>query len=206
MYSDTFWDDLYSSNMETPWNSKCWFQISTTYLDKHIIQGEETRKLLDYGCGIGRIGEYYMSKGFLVDFADISSKVTSIIKNRLIGCDCNVFTVNDPNKLETNYDVIICWGVLHHVDPIYWDDFVTSFKKRLNNRGILIIGGWDKNDVEFTNTSCRISKVTKAQTWFINTVEKYIENGLFLLSHKETFMFTEPSYNINRTFTYYVLI
>lgn len=203
MYSDNFWNEIYSFGLNKPWMSEDWFKISINYIEKFIKQ--DIKKILDYGCGIGAIGNYLISKGFFVDFADISSKITSYLRKKVASDKCNVFTIDHPNKLTESYDLIICWGVMHHINPLFWDEFMDGFRKKLNNHGQLIIGGWDKNDVEFTTNSCRISKVTKAQTWYVNDIEKYIESGKFVLLYKDTFVFTEPYFDIKRTFTYYIL-
>lgn len=205
MYSQIFWDEIYSSRGILPWASDTFSQITINHIKKHIESRELKDRILDYGCGTGRIGEHFLSKGFIVDFADISSMATASVRDRLGNLKCNIFTIGSPCNLKSCYDVIICWGVLHHINPIYWDDFMEGFRRILNRGGILIIGGWDKRDVEFKNTNHRISKVTNTQTWSINGLERYVDNGMFSLSYKEIFTFVEPHYNINRTFVYYVL-
>lgn len=207
MHSDIFWNSIYENESNLPWTTNTWRDISLSYINKYILSLNRGCRILDYGCGNGNIAMAYYNKGYRMDVADISSSIAVKLEKKFlsISMDINVYTTNNPITINNIYNAIICWGVLHHIDTNYWEDFLEIFHSQLDNKGILIIGGWDKEDIEFLNTDIRISKSTHAATWYINNVDKYINLDKFHVNHKGSFMFTEPIYNMERKFSFYVL-
>ena len=45
MYSDNFWNEIYSFGLNKPWMSEDWFKISINYIEKYIKQ--DIKKILD---------------------------------------------------------------------------------------------------------------------------------------------------------------
>lgn len=94
-------------------------------LKKHRLT-EKNLRLLDIGCGLGLDSIILERNGFIVTGIDISTKSIEHAKelNKIYGCTVkyealNFFDINNYDYFG-RYDVIYCFGFLHHVtDDIY---------------------------------------------------------------------------------------
>ncbi|MGB9631829.1 MAG: class I SAM-dependent methyltransferase [Chloroflexaceae bacterium] len=99
--------------------------------------------VLDFGCGVGR-----MARGFRRHF---SNYVGLDISHSLIAKACNLyrsdrnsfFFVNTTPRLSLpphhKFDLIHCWGVLHHVaDQEIVLQYIAEFVRRLAENGLLV--------------------------------------------------------------------
>lgn len=77
---------------------------------------------LDYCCGLGEVSLQLASHGAKVNGIDISQKSVDTARRRLKDAgfgDSSVFEVMDAEQLsfeDNSFDVIVCSGVLHHLD------------------------------------------------------------------------------------------
>src|SRR5262245_1513442 len=82
------------------------------WLDRHIgpLAG---KRVLDAGCGSGRLSRYYASKGAQVVGFDFSSQSIDVARHQSQGSNPNyrVQSVFDLDEQNT-YEVVITWGML----------------------------------------------------------------------------------------------
>jgi len=115
-----------ASNQETAASDKKFYSItrgSQTYVRRRLLKRiSNGKKFLDYGCGKGEISIFLAKNDAEVTGIDISDVSIKIAKENAIAQglkDEPTFLVMDGENLEFNdntFDVIICSGVLHHLD------------------------------------------------------------------------------------------
>ncbi|MBQ4400431.1 MAG: class I SAM-dependent methyltransferase [Alphaproteobacteria bacterium] len=145
MQDKKFWDDVYRKGF-TPWIDK---GKDSAFAEKIVndTKLDQSTKVLDYGCGEGKIGEYFLEHGLHVDFAEISSIQVDFLRKKF-GGKSNIFEVTEPKdiSIDEKYDVIICSTVLHRIEPEKWSDFLQQFNVLLEEGGQLWISGFDRSD------------------------------------------------------------
>lgn len=148
---------------------KNYFNNTNKYIsDNHIIElrrtyiaenlsGTSGKNIIDIGCGNGQISLPFINNN-KVTFLDLSENMLEIIKNQIpeelisnaniINCDFNTFPT------EQKYDIIICLGVLAHVENI--EKGITKLKNLMGPNGTMII--------QFTNNGNVLSKLLRFTT------------------------------------------
>lgn len=92
-------------------------------------------KLLDVGCGNGRILRLLRNRGFEIIGVDVND---SIIKSNLEnGLKC--ISASEFNKTNDLYDVILMFHVIEHFHPDHLLTFMDTYLNRLKVGGYLII-------------------------------------------------------------------
>ena len=95
---------------------------SRTFVNNRLLQRCKNRKVLDYCCGNGEIVIFLAKNGAKAVGIDISPVSIENCKKNAIreGVDQNInFLVMDAENLkfaDNYFDIIICSGVLHHID------------------------------------------------------------------------------------------
>lgn len=101
-------------------------------LDRLLLSSKKTNRLrmLEVGCGDGSWAAYWAYKGFEVTYLDISSVNVEIAKLRMDvnGLNSNttplVCSVTDIDVPDNYFDVIIGFGVIHHLtheeEKLFW--------------------------------------------------------------------------------------
>jgi len=84
------------------------------YIDNSFFEG---KSLLEVGAGFADLGNMFSEKGCTVTSSDGRGQHLSVIQERyphlkLMFYDCDI------DKLEENYDIILHWGTLYHVNNI----------------------------------------------------------------------------------------
>jgi SAM-dependent methyltransferase len=74
---------------------------------------EANMRVLDFGCGTGRVIELLLARGYLVTGYDLSDAMLERARERL-GAHPRVRLTSDPNRLEGNYPLIVALGVLDY--------------------------------------------------------------------------------------------
>lgn len=110
---------------------------------RNFIEDKNNSKtLLDSGCGNGKNMVFAESYGYLCEGFDISNKLLSICKNK----NLNVYygDVLDIN-LNKKYDKIISIAVLHHLESQHEQLLaIKNLYNLLNDGGKLLISFWSK--------------------------------------------------------------
>lgn len=95
---------------------------SRNFINNWLLARCRGKKILDYGCGNGEISIFLAKNGAKVIGIDISNISIENAKKKAIeeGVEKNTsFFVMDAEKLEfkeNSFDIIVCSGVLHHLD------------------------------------------------------------------------------------------
>lgn len=110
---------------------------------------KEKDRILDLGCGNGRFLSFLKDNfnNFTYLGLDNNEKLISIAKNiESEKCkfeNVDILNLENIQKLE-QYDVIVLFGVLHHIPSKKLRiSFLKEVKAKLNENGLLIISFWD---------------------------------------------------------------
>lgn len=128
----------------------------------------EDSRILDYGCGNGRLAEVVASAGCTLTCADISEHALELCQKRLIGFNQVSYQLADsPKAVKGKFDGILCWNVLHHVVDSEQHGFVNEIRQKLVAGGLLLISGFSPSDYQFADKKKRLSKTTNDLTYAI---------------------------------------
>lgn len=109
--------------------------------------GDDRKRLLDAGCGIGVFSRYYARKQFQVYAVDISSKAVELTKRsfEMYGLKGNIQVGNvEALPYENNYfDYLVSNGVIHHTP--HSEQAVSEFYRVLKPGGLASVCVYYKN-------------------------------------------------------------
>lgn len=176
MYSSEFWNKVYREHQEAPWLTDESAYFFTNEF-KRYIDISKTKTVLDYGCGNGKIGMYFMHEGMSVEFADISDEQITKLNTQFEG-KVPTYAVSYPKEISNKYDYIICCGVLHHINQEEWGSFLNQFYNLLNPQGRLLISGFDETDSIWQSQDSR-APMTGQRGWYINGLLSIINPNQF---------------------------
>jgi len=91
---------------------------SENFLQNFLIKNCHNKKVLDCGCGEGRISNFLAENGADVVGIDISPETIKVAKEKTANKNIS-FLVMDAEKMEFKdnfFDLIVCAGILHHLD------------------------------------------------------------------------------------------
>jgi SAM-dependent methyltransferase len=101
------------------------------------------RRVLDLGCGTGRLAADLALAGYLVDGIDVEERAVAIgqriIARRSLAVRLYSGDVHDPNHpvAAGGYDVVVCTEVLEHVGP--WQALIARGGELLRPGGTLVV-------------------------------------------------------------------
>ena len=102
-------------------------------------------KILDYGCGRGRISKILSENGFRVVGVDLSKKSIEAAKNqRIDGLEIEFIESEKFNK-RAKYDGIVCSSVIEFVED--YQKLLKNFYEMLNDDGSIFISVANKNSI-----------------------------------------------------------
>lgn len=196
-YNQSDWNEIYKLHYDdAPWMNNSWKKAILKMVEENMPENAKT--LLDYGCGNGFVGCYFYKKGLSVDLSDISDVLIDKIKVKYKDTDIQIYQTNTPTDLAgKKYDVIIAWGVFHHINPQDWEQFLVGFGQLLNPKGILVIGGWDKEDRIIIEDGKK-ARYAGHETWFINDMVNVIDYDHFYLRKDFVQSFDIPPFTEKR--------
>ena len=127
---------------------------------QELVEGTECGRILDIGCGDGSISLPLLTEKNHITLLDLSTAMTTAARNsipeRLAG---NVDVVNDDfmkaNLKPHSYDLILCLGVLAHVDSP--PEFLARLASLLTPGGRVIL--------EFTDCKHVTGALTRFYQW-----------------------------------------
>ena len=97
--------------------------------------GNESKQLLDVGCGTGDFLKTALTDGWTVTGIEPNEQARKIAN---VKTNQNVFEINHLDNLkEHSFDVITLWHVLEHLPKL--DTHIQLFRKLLKPNGLLII-------------------------------------------------------------------
>lgn len=122
------------------WNDPALRNLSDVVLN--LLEGKQGR-VLDLGCGSGRLAAALANAGFSVDGIDANERVIAIGQRIMAeqGLDVrlysgDVFNVQHPVSAG-GYDVVVCTEVLEHVGP--WRELLMRAGELLRPGGLLVV-------------------------------------------------------------------
>lgn len=212
MYSQEFWDDIYMNHyQDAPWMDNSWKTEVLTVLEsdvtKYAKKSKKPLRLLDYGCGNGRMGYFFFLKGMKVDLSDISQVLIERLKEEYRNeKGLGIIRAGSPAELDAKnkYDIILAWNLFHHINPKHWKRFASQFLDRLKKQGVLLVCGWDKDD-DIIRQDHNKARYTQQITWFVNDFPKHIEGLPCTLLENRQLTETVPFFNTERRFRYFVI-
>lgn len=170
--------------MESVWTSYNFDEDleRTTHLDitrihdKYISQytsGKQpsTVKILDAGCGMGRLLRYYSAKGYNIYGVEVLEELVRRIKMTFPILKVEHASVLDLPFQEANFDIYISVGVLRWIDPPIMNKVFDEAFRVLKPDGILLLD------------SCCKTYMFDALDWlkeFIGRKERLIEHRVSL--------------------------
>ncbi|MFC1700163.1 class I SAM-dependent methyltransferase [Patescibacteria group bacterium] len=115
---------------------------------KHIKNDEMS--VLDLGCGDGRFYEYLSQKFPDIKYVglDINNDVLDVARKKY-GNDkfFNIDVFSDLKEIQDKFDLIVAFGVTHHIpDKYFRKKWFLSLVDLLNRKGILVLTFWDFKD------------------------------------------------------------
>ena len=135
-----------------------------------ICERNDSKKILDFGCGIGQDGISLAEAGFDVTLADLPGKTFDFAKWRVKRKGLKVGLVNS-DELNEKYDTILCFDVLEHL----WEpnQMVEYLRDHLTDNGILFI------TAHFEHTDARPMHLEKNDKYSGNEFLKMMEQAGF---------------------------
>ena len=138
-------------NTSRQFNWSGWEKL-LTYLPN--LQGLSL-KVLDVGCGNGRFGEFLINNGKEIDYVGIDDNQylldearKKLPKAKLIKQD-----ILKPIKLRQKFDLVVLFGVLHHVPGKKTRlQLLKVLKKLLKPNGLLVFTNWHFNKFKRFNS------------------------------------------------------
>lgn len=135
---------LYQQSGETIERHQCGDPLLRHLTDKILrLMGPPGGRVLDVGCGAGRVAVALARRGFEVDALDVEARVVEQAKEYAAraGVDVRFFTANfqapDPRFPDETYDAVVCSEVLEHVEP--WRDVVANIARVLKPGGLFVL-------------------------------------------------------------------
>ena len=161
------WNQIYRDGKNITWlRDKSTIFFSNEL--KKYIDTSKSQKILDYGCGNGKIGMSFKCPNTSIELADISNEQIAKINKEFSG-QIPTYAVSYPNEIKNKYDCIICCNVFHHIEPKEWTVFLQQFYDLLNPKGRLLISGFDKTNTIFQSKG-DIAPMAKHKVWSINNL------------------------------------
>lgn len=134
--SKMFYDSAAWSFSQT--REYCWDDLNFT---KEYVKNQD--KILDFGCGNGRLSELFKEKKYEYTGADISRGLLKIAKEK--HPDKKFVLINKENKLpfeDGSFDKIFSIAVFHHFNPEMAEQALGELKRVLRFKGKLVLTAW----------------------------------------------------------------
>lgn len=151
----TKWEKVYRSHVPCPWEAA---ELPIEALLQFRSRLPPFPKILDFGCGTGRITRTLESWNAMVIGADCSP--TAIARALPLKRGTYIVSESLSEFCGQNFDGLILWGVLHHYAPKVWGMWLCNASKAIRKNGVILIGNFDIRDIKFKGRQVRISQTT----------------------------------------------
>ncbi|MBL7085896.1 MAG: class I SAM-dependent methyltransferase [Candidatus Cloacimonetes bacterium] len=133
---------------------------------RKLLKTSFNKNILDIGCGNGTLSLQFLGNENKITLLDISMNMLDIAKNNIPSNRLDSVSLINVDFLEhefkDTYDIVICVGVLAHVDSV--DDTIKKIAKIINPGGKCIF--------QLTNYSSLIGKMLVGYYWLISTLKR----------------------------------
>ncbi|MBE6395465.1 MAG: class I SAM-dependent methyltransferase [Lentisphaerae bacterium] len=186
--SASFWDEMYGDiSKSRPWENPEWVEVCKKQIEeclRPISLRKHSLSLLDFGCGAGLYFPLFQELGFnQITGVDISKVVIDYLREKHGENPSIHLMAGDIRALQSHaikYDVIMFWGVAHHLDPKEWDVCLQRFDELLSADGVLLVSGWGGDDPRFIKGSPAFSVHSHKQTWSIDAIKFLLESRFII--------------------------
>lgn len=121
------------------------------YLDTFLAGLPTPAQLLDLGCGSGRpMAEYLLARGHRLTGVDQSVAMLTLARMRFPAARWIESTIEDYASDE-QFDGIVCWDALFHIDRARHQRLLTGFAARLSAGGRLMLTAGGSAHPAFTD-------------------------------------------------------
>jgi len=99
-------------------------------------------KVLDFGCGWGRIIRFFMKDVYLKNLygTDCDETVVNICKSLNVNCNIDVNNIYPPTEYpDNNFDLIYSFSVFSHLSEESHKKWLSEFQRILKPNGVLIV-------------------------------------------------------------------
>lgn len=81
----------------------------------------EKKRVLDVGCGVGHLAQFFVDKGCEVVCVDGRSENIDSLRSRYPGLEAHVANVEmEPLSQLGLFDIVFCYGLLYHLENPLW--------------------------------------------------------------------------------------
>lgn len=196
------WEDVYARGREKlPWLEN---PIPTKILKDFCEHFKHGDKVLDYGCGDGILAEILAKNGLNVVCSDISEKALKLVSEK--NPEIETIQADEPSKIANteNFDGVLVWGVMHHIDKNLWKKYVGDFANITKENGYILLGGHSMKDEEFSK-GFRISPTTGDVSTAIDSLENTLQEQNLKIIDSGYFDFGEGFTGKQRAFKYFLV-
>ena len=105
-----------------------------------ILKNENVHRVLDVGCGLGKVTVHLAKRGMDVTGVDISPDLIYLAKEKALKNNVNVkFILGELNKVEfkKKFDAVLFAGVLEHVEDEV--SMMNAAKKSIKKNGKIVV-------------------------------------------------------------------
>jgi len=164
------WEQLYSNQLGAlPWVSA---DVPLDPLREFFDLLERPKRILDFGCGNGRVAEVLDRWGATVIGADCAGAALSNARPLQQGSYVRACSLDE--FIEREFNGLVLWGVLHHYAPQTWSTWLELASKVLLSPGLILLGGFDCSDTGFEDKPVRVSPTTGVNAYCLH--ESFIED------------------------------
>jgi SAM-dependent methyltransferase len=196
------WENIYSKGKEKlPWLEN---PMPEKIMEEFCSHLKPSDKVLDYGCGDGKLADFLQKKGLKVACSDISEKALSLVSEKMPNAE--TIQAEEPQKIGNSptFDGVLAWGVMHHIDKELWGHYIDGFANIAKKDGYILIGGHSMKDKEFSQGS-RISPTTGDISNAVDSLETMLPNHGLKIINSGYFNFEESSTKQQRCFKYFLV-
>lgn len=117
------------------------YQFIKNISKKNNIDFNQNIKILDFGCGWGRIIRFFLKDLPASNLygIDCDSEIIEVCKNSNLNCNFSVNGIFPPTEFKDNsFDIIYAYSVFSHLSEEAHKKWIIEFKRILKPNGVLI--------------------------------------------------------------------
>jgi len=196
------WEKTYTEHgSSVPWAKQEYLDVFVPTISGLIKKYHpKANSALDYGTGTGQYAVLLKRELgiYTVVAADLTDKGIdkTLFEKHKIKFVCS----DTPNDVSGTYDVILCWGVFHCIEPKYHEQFLSQFAGMLNAGGVIILGSFAPDDSHLAGQKVKKSTFSNRDIFHVKIIDD--NNALAALGMKAI---TRDNIGLKRTFRYAVI-
>ena len=201
------WNAIYSTSKTKPWMSDSVSPyLQEIFKDQDFIRKHKDDCIVDIGCGNGTFCRYLIDQGYTnvtgVDASDViikqcRAKSKSNLGNNLSFKQQDI--VSNAFPIDTKFDIVVCWLVLHHIRPEDVNTFISNLFKCCKTGGTLFLSFLLPEGEEKKRTNSRFTEKHQLNLYPENEVLKHFSEYFRTVTSKEEILLSN-----DESFRYHV--